>query len=611
MASGGSLRLGGVIEMDEKLIQKACFYATESQKSPEKPFIQEKFPVSSSHTVIFSFPAGSWSVDDWVAKNPVGETEVKAELFGSVIRSIGTDEIAMVNKAFQQRFENKILGSSDFRKKVEMAVKAKKQIVFTGHSVGGAMAIFATLWFLKNYSIPKKSPHCLTFGCPLIGNHIVSHALRRENWASCFKHFVMRYDIVPRIMLAPISSIQQKISPILQFFSARSKGSAHQPPPASDFFKTVMENASALASHTACNLMANTNLLSETLTSFIKFSPYRPFGTYIFCSGNRKLVVLTNPDAVLQLLFYSSQLSSETEVEDIACNSLKQHFEYLDELQDLHMKDVYDVNSNQLETIPLSAEEVVGNSTALNSALTDLGLSTRARRCLRSARELEKQKQRNKAHIIAKQRDMEEAMKKLEDYREKSAIRRVGWYDAFKLQETFDDFIANVKRLELAGIWDEIMEMLKRCELPDGFESEKEWIELGTSYRRLVEPLDIANFYRHLKNEDAGAYMERGRPKRYRYTQKWREHDLKLVPGASGESHFWAEVEELCSKTRSREEFERERDRVLQLERDVRKWANEKDLGGDVFLEKSTLVKWWKALPEEHRRESCLSEFIK
>ncbi|KAF5459843.1 hypothetical protein F2P56_019757 [Juglans regia] len=607
MASDGSLRLGDVIEMDEKLIQKACSSATESQKSPEKPFIQEKFPVS---TVIFSFPAGSWSVDDWVAKNPVGETEVKAELFRSVIRSIGTDEIAKVNKAFLQRFENKILWSSDFQQKVDVAVKAKKQIVFTGHSVGGAMAIFATLWFLEKYSKPK-SPLCLTFGCPLIGDHIVSHALRRENWASCFKHFVMRYDIVPRIMLAPISSIQQKISPILQFFSARSKVSAHQPPPASDFFKTVMENASALASHTACNLMANTNLLSETLTSFIKFSPYRPFGTYIFCSGNGKLVVLTNPDAVLQLLFYSSQLSSETEVEYIASKSLQQHFLYSNESQDLHKKNVYDVNSNQLETIPLSGEEVVGNSTALNSALTDLGLSTRARLCLRSAGELEKRKQKNKADIIAKKRDMEEAMKVLEDYREKSAIRKVGWYDAFKLQEAEPDFIANVKRLELAGIWDQIMEMLKIFELPDGFEGEKEWVELGTSYRRLVEPLDIANFYRHLRNEVSGPYMIRGRPKRYRYTQKWREHNLKMVPGASGESHFWAEVEELCRKTSSREEFERERAGVLQLEEDVWKWAKEKDLGADVFLEKSTLVKWWKALPEEHRRKSRLSEFIK
>ncbi|KAG6633060.1 hypothetical protein I3843_12G021900 [Carya illinoinensis] len=606
MASGGRPRLGYVIEMDEKLIEKACDSATKAHMSPVKPFIHEKFSVSSSRTVIFSFPAGSWSVDDWVARNPVGETEVKAKLFGSVIRSIGNDEIAMVNEPFLRRFEVQILGTSDFQNKVEEAIRKKKQIVFTGHSVGGAMAILATLWFLQEYSKPGKSPLCLTFGCPLIGNHIFSHALRRENWASCFKHFVMRYDIVPRIMLAPLSAIDQKISPILQFFG---RNPAQQPPSASDFFKTVMENASTLASYTACSLMANTNMLSETLTSFIELSPYRPFGTYIFCNENGKLVVLSNPDAVLQLLFYSSQLSSETEVEEIARKSLQQHFLYSKELQALDRKDVYD--ANQLDTIPLSAEGVVGNSAALNSALNDLGLSTRARLCLRSAGELEKRKQRNKADIEAKKRDMEEPMKMLEDYREKNVIPRVGWYDAFKLQETEQDFIANVKRLELAGIWDEIMEKLKRYELPDEFEGEKEWVELGTRYRRLVEPLDIANYYRHSKNEDAGAYMERGRPKRYRYTQRWREHNLKMAPGASGESHFWAEVEELRGKTSSTGEFERESAKIQKLAEDVRKWVEEKDLWGDVFLEKSTLVKWWKALPEDRRRKFCLSEFIK
>lgn len=206
---------------------------------------------------------------------------------------------------------------------------------------------------------------------------------------------------------------------------------------------------------------------------------------------------------------------------------------------------------------------------------------------------------------------MKRLMEVLEGYREKSVIRNVGWYDAFKLQETEQDFIANVKRLELAGIWDEIIELLKRYELPDEFEGEKEWVDLGTSFRRLVEPLDIANYYRHAKNEGLGGpYVNKGRrPKRYIYTQRWREHDLKMIPGTSGESHFWAEVEELCSKTSSRDESELWA-KVLQLEKDVLGWAEQKDLGGDVFLEKSTLVKWWKTLPKEHRRESRLSKFI-
>ncbi|XP_040988685.1 protein EDS1L-like [Juglans microcarpa x Juglans regia] len=621
MAGGG--RLGDIIKMDEELIMKTCSSAMNAHKFQGNPFTFEKISDSSDTytSFIFSF-AGSWSINDWqLAQKPFGETQIKTELFPS-LRSIGNDEFAMVNQAFQQRFEEQILGTSDFRAKVEMAmqksVKGRKQMVFTGHSTGGSIAILATLWFLEKCSIREDtSPLCVTFGCPLTGNHIFSHALSREKWASYFKHFVMRYDIVPRILLAPIPSIDQKIPPILQLFDAKCKNPALQhfeniiTQQASDFFITVMRNASAMTSHAACKLMGNTNFLLETTASFISLSPYKPFGTYIFCTGNGKLVVLSNPDAVLQLLFYSCQLSRETDQEvDIAYKSLLQHFVYEVELQEsLQMQDVHNLDLNQLGTLPLSAE-VGGDSATLNSALNDLGLSSRARLCLRAVGELEKRKLGNKDHINGKKTDIDKAMKELEDYRAKSALRKLGYYDAFKLQKDYKDFDATVKRQELAGIWDEIIEMLKRYELPDGFEGDKGWVELGTRYRRLVEPLDIANYYRQSKNEDTGAYMKRGRPKRYRYTQRWREHAGKMATDASGESNFWAELEEIHSKTGSREGFEEVKDRVLKLEEDVHKWVFGGDLDRDVFLEESTLVKWWKILPDEHKSRSCLSRFM-
>ncbi|KAG7954699.1 hypothetical protein I3843_11G032700 [Carya illinoinensis] len=621
MAGGG--RLGDLIEMDEELIMKACSSAMNAHKLPGKPFTFEKFRASSGTYTAFIFGfAGSWSVNDLqIVQNPFGETQIKTELFPS-LKSIGNDEFAMVNQCSQQRFEERILGTSDFRAKVQMAmqerVRGRKQMVFTGHSTGGSIAILATLWFLENYSIKlDASPLCVTFGCPLTGNHIFSHALRREKWASYFKHFVMRYDIIPRILLAPIPSIDQNIPPILQFFDAKSKNPALQhfgnitTQQASDFFITVMRNASAMTSHAACKLMGNTNLLLETTTSFISLSPYKPFGTYIFCTGNGKLVVLSNPDAVLQLLFYSCQLSRETDQEvDIAFRSLLQHFVYESELQEsLQMQDVHNLDSSQLETLPLSAESG-GDSATLNSALNDLGLSTRARLCLRAAGELEKRKRGNEDYINGKKIHIDKAMKELEDYQEKSALRKLGSYDAFKLQKDEEDFKANVKRLKLAGTFDEIIEMLKRFELPDGFEGDRGWVELGTRYRRLVEPLDIANYYRHSKNEDTGAYMKRGRPKRYRYTQRWQEHAEKMATDASGESNFWAELEEIRRKTGNREGFEEVKDRVLKLEEGVHKWVGGGDLSMDVFLEESTLVKWWKTLPDEHKSGSRLSRFM-
>nr|POF10520.1 protein eds1b [Quercus suber] len=110
-----------------------------------------------------------------------------------------------------------------------------------------------------------------------------------------------------------------------------------------------------------------------------------------------------------------------------------------------------------------------------------LSTTERTRLCLRVVGELEKRKIGNKDSIDLKKTDIGKAMKYLlEDYQLNCGYCGLDCYDTFKLQESSKDFDANVKRLELAGIWDEIVEFLKRYELPDAFECQNDWIDLGT-----------------------------------------------------------------------------------------------------------------------------------
>ncbi|XAR50123.1 Carboxylesterase, partial [Bertholletia excelsa] len=572
-----------------------CSVTESSRASSGKLYLLEK----SRGEVIFGFP-GSWSAGEWFSGDPFGEIKVNQQLFPS-LKSIGTDEVATVNQAFLRRFEA-LLRTPSFEAEVKKAVTDNKEVVFTGHSSGGPVAILATLWFLEcQRSIPcLTSPRCVTFGSPLVGNRIFSHALRRENWDRFFVHFVMRYDIVPRIMLAPLSSIkQEELQKILHFFNPKSAQFGHEAiaraRETSNFFINVLRNVTTVASHAACNMKRCTNPLLETITSFIELSPYRPFGTYVFCTGNGKLVVAKNPDAVLQLLFYSSQLSGETECQNIATRSLKEHLVYNDELKEsLEMQNVAYLDSH-LQELPLSSNGTAhGEIATIHAALNDLGLSTSARLSLRAAGELEKQKQRNQEKINSHKKAIEERLVSIQKYRIDHAVRRLGYYDAFKQQNYAEDFKANVKRLELAGMWDEIIEMLKRYELPDEFEGRKDWIELGTRYRRLVEPLDIANYYRHLKHEDTGPYLIKARPKRYRFTQRWLEHAERVPSDSRSESCFWAEVEDLKSRGKS---FEEQKEKILQLQNDVLGWDQSGEIGKDVFLMKSTFAIWWNSLP--------------
>nr|GFA89643.1 protein EDS1 [Tanacetum cinerariifolium] len=103
-------------------------------------------------------------------------------------------------------------------------------------------------------------------------------------------------------------------------------------------------------------------------------------------------------------------------------------------------------------------------------------------------------------------------------------------------------------------------------------------------------------------DEDTGTYLRKGgRPKRYKYTQRWREHAQKLEEGTSSETTFWSKVEELKRKT-----YEKIKEQIIDLEKQVKEWVEKEEVGTDVFLEKSTFVEWWKTISKKHRSKSCL-----
>ena len=226
--------------------------------------------------------------------------------------------------------------------------------------------------------------------------------------------------------------------------------------------------------------------------------------------------------------------------------------------------------------------------------------------CLQAAEESENRRSRNLEKINKYLEKTEVELEMMRKYKENARIRRLGYYDSFKLQNEDDDFHANVSRLELAGMWDEIKEMLKEFELPDDFEKKREIIDLGTKYRRLVEPLDIANFYRHSKDKETGAYVIGGgpRPKRYRFIQRWLEHDEKKSFGSRKESLFWADVEQLGIDIKKKGYLQEIEKKIQEVERNLIAWIGDGSLDDDVLLENSTFVKWWRDLPPQHKTES-------
>ncbi|XP_030530582.1 protein EDS1L-like isoform X2 [Rhodamnia argentea] len=593
--------MDGNLGIQKEVIKDAYFV---SRKAGEKP--GELEITGSSSPVIVGFP-GSRSPEDWFPEdskaNPFGKTKIDLEKFPS-LRRIGNGVPATVNRGFMARFE-RILQKSGQTIRNE-AADEKKQIIFTGHSSGGPIAIYATVWSLEEHRKSKKKEtppvFCLTFGSPLTTDHIFGHAIRREGWSDNFVHFVTKLDIIPRVLLAPAPSTGELLKEVASFIDPD-----REPDSIGDltsFFVNVRKHASCVANHAACALTGSKNTLFDTMSKFIKLSPYRPCGKYVFCTETGASVVLENPDAVLQLLFYSLQNKPKTELQKIAVASLRAHWAYEDAL-DKSLATPIVVCLDNLRELPLSSDR---------AALIDLNLCASARLCLRAAGESEKKKLDNLEKIKAKKDDIEKALGKLEEYR---TARRddVGYYDAFKLYEKTEDLKANVVRLELAAIWDEIIEMIRQEELPEKFEAEETWVKLGTRFRRLVEPIDIANYYRHSRQDTGGPYMKKGsRPSRYKYTQGWREHAEQLENGSCGESCFWAEVEELnlafADNKLSNEQTASNKQTALKLAEKLEDWHGKGEVEEDAFLKETTLAKWCQTLPNNYEAKYRIQGLI-
>lgn len=187
-------------------------------------------------------------------------------------------------------------------------------------------------------------------------------------------------------------------------------------------------------------------------------------------------------------------------------------------------------------------------------------------------------------------------MAQLEWYKIRCKDDSPGYYDAFKQSVDKKDFYVNLARKRLEGFWDEVVEMEEKHVLPSDFRTRNKWINAGTAYRRLVEPLDIAYHYRTDKGNKS--YLSDWvRPHRHIVLEKWMKEKEKTRTGErkkgrtsfaslTEDTVFWARVEEACKALISLQEEE--------FEKYVWSMIKDKSISTEVFLEQSSFMIWWQ-----------------
>ncbi|XP_050372406.1 lipase-like PAD4 [Argentina anserina] len=444
--------------------------------------------------------------------------------------------------------------SQAFQDQMLALINGSKSIVITGHSIGGTTASLCALWLLCYLqSVSSTLPVlCITFGSPLLGNESLSRAILRERWGGNFCHVVSKYDIMPRLLFAPLESCTRQLHFLLQYWQMSMLASSP-----SNFGQLLIlqlgeeEKAELFRFVSHYNLLVSSIAEAEAREERAN-SLYWPFGNYLFCS-QEGAICLDNAASVIKIMHVMFATGNPS-----CC--IDDHLKYGQYVMKISSQLLKKKSFLQGEGIPESSYEA-----GVAMALQSLGISKQdpaagpAEDCLKTAREMRHTRtpSLNCANLAIKLSKVTPYRAQIEWYKASCdrSDDQLGYYDSFKLRGSSKrDHKINMNRLLLAAFWDDVIHMLGNNELPRDFHKLGKWVNASQFYKLLVEPLDIAEYYRSGMHWIKGHYLKHGRERRFEiFDRWWRERKVgpaentsmrSKFAGLTQDSCFWARVEE-------------------------------------------------------------------
>lgn len=426
-------------------------------------------------------------------------------------------------------------------------------LIIAGHSMGGSIASLFTLWLLDSISPPAatKHPLCVTFGSPLLGDSSFQKSIsERPIWNSCFLHVVSCQDPIPK------------------FFTS------------SPF-----------------------HVLSSASSSFQ--TSYMPFGTFLLCSESDG-ACFEEPESVLELMgAWGSHLMKNI-------GNVFQITDYGRTLENLKCRVLCKKESSHLDTsspfeagIIMQLEAIGINGVQRENGIRDSFITNVKKRVEKF--QLHK---RNAFDPTKKLNDIKIDMIYLEWYK-KVMIDHGGYYDGFKykLPKTIDGIRSGeeiVKRKRMLNqYWKNMVIQVEKIPQKESVIFRTRWLYAGTTYRRMIEPLDIAEYY----NEGKRDYLTGGRSEHYISLERWFNEDKqpkdetlrKKACSLTEDSCFWAHVEEaiisckvLKDRESSLEDRELSRNNLITFEHYVMDLIKKHAVSSEIFLQNSTFMRCWE-----------------
>ncbi|KAI3500834.1 hypothetical protein L1887_36660 [Cichorium endivia] len=355
------------------------------------------------------------------------------------------------------------------------------------------------------------------------------------------------------------------------------------------------------------NVVANT----DTFASFFSSNtPYKPFGTFLFCTESGGHTAFEDPVPILAVLDAMALTNSGN----------SQMHDYTNKLRLIRRKILYRGASeyNQFNLNPLRAGIMLQFQEIglLNDIPDDMIAKSEETRL----KIIKTQRKANAYEPTKKLNEMKISLTYMEWYMKIQRSEGRNYYDSYKKAETKKEIerqqeVIRHQRI-LNQYWKKLVEEKNRMPQKEGAKLRKRWLYSGTNYRRIVEPLDIADYYKRGKTNYIG-----NRSNHYELLEKWSEDDKKGQKPCDGkmkaaclteDSCFWAHVEEaviLLSELKNGGSSSIVTD-IEGFEVYIWEAIQKFSVSPDVFLEESSLMKWWSDY-KVYKGSSYDSEFAR
>ncbi|KAE8701089.1 SAG101-like protein [Hibiscus syriacus] len=499
-----------------------------------------------------------------------------------------------------------------------------KSIVLTGHSIGGSAASLSALWLLCHLQSTISSPIsvlCITFGSPLLGNEAIHRSILRQRWGGNFFHVISKHDIMPRLLLFTETVNHISITQSLLHFWHCCMASPHV---IADGISSELPQD--LKTNVFQCVLKDLEVLEHAEDLSAK-SLFWPIGSYVFCS-REGAVCVENATSVIRMMYLMMTMSS------FSC-CIEDHLKYGDYVgnvskQILKAKSVYEngdglpdsnfeagvalalQSSDLTHKEPVQVQELCFSMQSSSNPRENVAIM--ATECLKMGQN-DHRPNLTAANLAIRLSKIVPFRAEIEWYKAccDEADDQMGYYDSFKHKAgSRREARVNMNRHKLASFWDSVISLLENNKLPHDFDKKGKWVNSSRFYMLLVEPLDIADYYRTGMHHEHGHYIKNRRQWRYKIFDKWwkirslqiEENKRSKFASVTQDSLFWAKVEEAwewLENVRSEGDGTKIKqlwDKIDRFEKYAMKLIQNKEVSKDVMLKNSSFSRWWEQWKE-------------